>query len=290
MTAWTAPASRCCWSPPARWSMPTAACCSRSGPRASRWPACGNFRAARSRPARRRKRRWSASLREEIGIETKVACLAPLTFASHTYETFHLLMPLFVCRRFWGIAAAARRAGAEMGAAETDARLSDAAGRRAADPVPDRSALATWLLAPRLAAALIDPLSRREKLSRTSAGMPASTAGVAGDEAWKTTGTWCATTAAGRAADAGMGMLRITLLFGSAAVALALDHRADRRQPDPVRRRADGDGRPASTTMTHRVSIGHAAAATYTIRRSVLQSSPDAVCVIRDNGKRSGDC
>lgn len=42
-------------------------------------------------------------LREEIGIETKVECLAPLTFASHTYETFHLLMPLFVCRRFQGI-------------------------------------------------------------------------------------------------------------------------------------------------------------------------------------------
>ena len=41
-------------------------------------------------------------LREEIGIETKVACLAPLTFASHTYETFHLLMPLYICRRFEG--------------------------------------------------------------------------------------------------------------------------------------------------------------------------------------------
>jgi 8-oxo-dGTP diphosphatase len=41
-------------------------------------------------------------LREELGIETKIACLAPLTFASHTYETFHLLMPLYVCRRFWG--------------------------------------------------------------------------------------------------------------------------------------------------------------------------------------------
>jgi len=41
-------------------------------------------------------------LREEIGIETKTACLAPLTFASHTYEDFHLLMPLFVCRRFEG--------------------------------------------------------------------------------------------------------------------------------------------------------------------------------------------
>lgn len=41
-------------------------------------------------------------LQEELGITTKVACLAPLTFASHTYETFHLLMPLFVCRRFEG--------------------------------------------------------------------------------------------------------------------------------------------------------------------------------------------
>jgi 8-oxo-dGTP diphosphatase len=42
-------------------------------------------------------------VREEIGVETKVACLAPLTFASHSYEDFHLLMPLYVCRRFWGI-------------------------------------------------------------------------------------------------------------------------------------------------------------------------------------------
>lgn len=41
-------------------------------------------------------------LREELGIETKTACLAPLTFASHGYDDFHLLMPLFVCRRFWG--------------------------------------------------------------------------------------------------------------------------------------------------------------------------------------------
>jgi 8-oxo-dGTP diphosphatase len=41
-------------------------------------------------------------LREELGVATKPACLAPLTFASHTYETFHLLMPLFICRRFEG--------------------------------------------------------------------------------------------------------------------------------------------------------------------------------------------
>ena len=43
-------------------------------------------------------------LREEVGVETKIACLAPLTFASHAYDSFHLLMPLFVCRRFWGTA------------------------------------------------------------------------------------------------------------------------------------------------------------------------------------------
>lgn len=43
-------------------------------------------------------------LEEELGIITKEACLAPLTFASHSYETFHLLMPLFICRRFEGIA------------------------------------------------------------------------------------------------------------------------------------------------------------------------------------------
>ena len=41
-------------------------------------------------------------LREEIGIETQAACLAPLTFASHSYDDFHLLMPLYVCRRFSG--------------------------------------------------------------------------------------------------------------------------------------------------------------------------------------------
>src|SRR5689334_18181841 len=41
-------------------------------------------------------------LREELGIAVKEACLAPLTFASHAYETFHLLMPLYVCRRWEG--------------------------------------------------------------------------------------------------------------------------------------------------------------------------------------------
>ena len=43
-------------------------------------------------------------LHEELGVETKAACLAPLTFASHAYDDFHLLMPLFICRRWWGAA------------------------------------------------------------------------------------------------------------------------------------------------------------------------------------------
>ena len=42
-------------------------------------------------------------LKEELGIDTWQSCLAPLTFASHSYEDFHLLMPLFACRRWQGI-------------------------------------------------------------------------------------------------------------------------------------------------------------------------------------------
>lgn len=42
-------------------------------------------------------------LHEELGIDVQEACLAPFTFASHAYETFHLLMPLYVCRRWEGI-------------------------------------------------------------------------------------------------------------------------------------------------------------------------------------------
>jgi 8-oxo-dGTP diphosphatase len=46
-------------------------------------------------------------LKEELGIDVSEACLAPLTFASHRYERFHLLMPLYVCRR-WNGAVTAR--------------------------------------------------------------------------------------------------------------------------------------------------------------------------------------
>lgn len=41
-------------------------------------------------------------LQEELGIDTWESCLAPLTFASHSYDDFHLLMPLFACRKWKG--------------------------------------------------------------------------------------------------------------------------------------------------------------------------------------------
>jgi 8-oxo-dGTP diphosphatase len=42
-------------------------------------------------------------LHEELGINVNEACLAPLTFASHAYASFHLLMPLYICRRWEGV-------------------------------------------------------------------------------------------------------------------------------------------------------------------------------------------
>lgn len=51
-------------------------------------------------------------LKEELDIDVTEACLAPLTFASHAYEEFHLLMPLYVCRRWDGTITA--REGQEL--------------------------------------------------------------------------------------------------------------------------------------------------------------------------------
>jgi 8-oxo-dGTP diphosphatase len=50
-------------------------------------------------------------LQEELGITVKPECLAPLTFASHTYPDFHLLMPLYVCRRWDGFVEAREKQG-----------------------------------------------------------------------------------------------------------------------------------------------------------------------------------
>jgi 8-oxo-dGTP diphosphatase len=45
-------------------------------------------------------------LQEELGITVEEPCLAPLTFASHAYQSFHLLMPLYICRRWEGLVTA----------------------------------------------------------------------------------------------------------------------------------------------------------------------------------------
>jgi len=45
-------------------------------------------------------------LKEELGIDTSSSCLAPLTFASHRYDDFHLMMPLYVCRVWQGVVTA----------------------------------------------------------------------------------------------------------------------------------------------------------------------------------------
>ena len=75
-------------------------------------------------------------LDEELGIRTKVACLAPLTFASHTYDSFHLLMPALR-----GRCPRAGRAGRKVGSTERFARLSDATGGRATYPLLNGLAL-----------------------------------------------------------------------------------------------------------------------------------------------------
>ena len=54
-------------------------------------------------PARPRKQALVRELHEELGIETATSCLAPIAFASHGYETFHLLMPVFACRKWNGV-------------------------------------------------------------------------------------------------------------------------------------------------------------------------------------------
>lgn len=87
-----------------------------------------------------------------------------------------------------------------------------------------------------------------------------------------------------RAVEAGMGLLRITLLFGSVAIALALI--AVPLLDNDNRQFARAGFAGIDTMSTGSIERG----GTYTIRRSVLQSSPESVCVIRANGRRSGDC
>ncbi|MDQ6432717.1 hypothetical protein RB623_01455 [Mesorhizobium sp. LHD-90] len=84
---------------------------------------------------------------------------------------------------------------------------------------------------------------------------------------------------------AGGGALRVALLFGSAAVALALvvSQVVGNRLSSHVAR---GDVQGIDFTATG--SIGNAG--TYTIRKSVLQPTPNSICILHDNGTREGEC
>lgn len=85
---------------------------------------------------------------------------------------------------------------------------------------------------------------------------------------------------------AGSGLLRVVMLFGSVAVAIALiaTHVLDNRYGDDMSISGDGVGIDRTVTGT----IGYKG--TYKIHKSVLQTSPNSICILRDNGTRSGDC
>jgi 8-oxo-dGTP diphosphatase len=64
------------------------------------------FPGGKVEPGERPEESLIRELKEELGISVSEACLAPLTFASHVYPDFHLLMPLYVCRRWEGMVVA----------------------------------------------------------------------------------------------------------------------------------------------------------------------------------------
>ena len=91
--------------------------------------------------------------------------------------------------------------------------------------------------------------------------------------------------------NAGMGALRLSLLFGSAAIALAMI--LTPIVAKQTERLAQSDRSFAGVDMmsTGSISPGNQrSGSTYIVRRSVLQADPNAVCVIRQNGTRSGAC
>lgn len=94
------------------------------------------FPGGKVEPGERPEEALIRELNEELGIDVQQACLAPFVFASHAYDSFHLLMPLYLCRRWSGVVV--RREHAALAWVKPE-RLSDY-------PMPPADApLVAWL-------------------------------------------------------------------------------------------------------------------------------------------------